>query len=445
MEKIENQYSIAIIGGGISGITAAYELARSGKFQVTVFEKENHLGGLSSYYKWDNFVFDKFYHVLLPNDRQTLKFIEDVGLDSELLWRETKSGFYGENKLVSLSSSLDFIRFPYLTLWQKFRLGLGILYSTRVKNPSELDKIYAREWLVRIFGNSIYYKIWEPLLRSKLADANNRTSAAFIWANITRLYGARSTKEKQEKMGCVLGGYYSILNTYKKKLSELNVNIMINTSVINVESIEKENKINILSNSNTMKFDRVLFTVPCPEVLRIISGANGHSYWQKLGKIEYLEIACVFLILKRSLSPYYVINLLDKDLPFTGIIESTNVIPPLNFGERHLVYLPKYMPKDDPITRLSDDQIFSLFIDKLKKIFPDLRDDEILHHNVFREKYVQPIQELYYLDNIADFRTPLPNIYLVNTTMISDSTINNNAVIGLAKKAAGVIIADLND
>ena len=61
MEKIENQYSIAIIGGGISGITAAYELARSGKFQVTVFEKENHLGGLSSYYKWDNFVFDKFY------------------------------------------------------------------------------------------------------------------------------------------------------------------------------------------------------------------------------------------------------------------------------------------------------------------------------------------------------------------------------------------------
>ena len=160
-------------------------------------------------------------------------------------------------------------------------------------------------------------------------------------------------------------------------------------------------------------------------------------------KIEYLEIACVSLILKRSLSPYYVINLLDKDLPFTGIIESTNVIPPLSLGNKHLVYLPKYMPKDDPINRLSDDRIISLFINKLKKVFPDFRDDEILHQNVFREKYVQPIQELHYLNNMADFRTPLPNIYLVNTTMISNSTINNNAAIGLAKKAIEVIISDL--
>ena len=65
--------------------------------------------------------------------------------------------------------------------------------------------------------------------------------------------------------------------------------------------------------------------------------------------MEYLGVVCVLLVLSKKLSPYYVINLLDKDLPFTGIVEVTNVVDSTDFDGRHLVYLPKYFAPSDSI------------------------------------------------------------------------------------------------
>jgi protoporphyrinogen oxidase len=155
-----------------------------------------------------------------------------------------------------------------------------------------------------------------------------------------------------------------------------------------------------------------------------------------------LGVICVLLVLRRSLSPYYVINLLDKDLPFTGIIESTNVIPSKNFGDRHLVYLPKYVMLNDPLYNTSDDKIIKGFIEYLKKIFFDLRDENILHCHVFRERFVQPIHNPQSLAQLSNYRTPLPKVYLANSSLIKDSTLNNNAVQHIALDAIQTIVAD---
>ena len=226
MPESDHKKSLAIVGGGIIGLSAALELKKNDRYQVTIFEKESEIGGLSSYYQWKDMICDKFYHVILPNDKYTLEFVEKLGLKHALGWRKTEAGFYGSGKLVSLSSTLDFIRFPFLSLWQKFRLGLGILYSARIKDPSKLDRIFAQQWLIDVFGRKVYENIWKPLLRSKLGEASERTSAAFIWANINRLYGARKSGSKQERMGYVRGGYHCILSAAKRILSEENVQIL---------------------------------------------------------------------------------------------------------------------------------------------------------------------------------------------------------------------------
>jgi protoporphyrinogen oxidase len=417
------------------------------------------LGGLCSSYQWQDLIWDRFYHVFLSADSLLVEFVTELNLHSELFWQETKVGFYGDGKLVSLSSTLDFITFPFMSLWQKFRMGLGILYCNRIKDPTKLDKIHVRHWLTKVFGRQVYEKIWDPLLRSKLGEAKEKTSAAFIWAPITRLYGARSSGSKREKMGHVHGGYHTILKAAEKRLSELGARVVLNTPVSKVEvpgspSLEESSKtqlyppvqgnglIHVLANDTELEFDKVLFTVPCPLVLQILGDLPDHPYWQQLRQVEYLSIACVFLVLTRRLSPYYTINLLDKDLPFTGIIEITNVVSPEDLGGKHLVYLPKYMPHDDPMNTLKDEQIIEFFVAKLKKVFPDLKDEEILHTQIFREMYDQPLQELNYLDRVTGFRTPLPGVYLVNTAMIYNSTLNNNAVITLAKNAAATILND---
>jgi len=104
------------VGGGITGIAAAIQLAKSGRFEITLFEKEKQFGGLSTYYRWNNLTFDRFYHVILSTDRVMIQFLRELDLENELFWTETKTGFYGENRLVSLSSTSDFIKFPFMTV-----------------------------------------------------------------------------------------------------------------------------------------------------------------------------------------------------------------------------------------------------------------------------------------------------------------------------------------
>ena len=443
---------IAIVGGGMMGITAAFELAKTGLFEITIFEKADELGGMSDYYKWDEIVWDRFYHVVLGDDEELLKFISDIGLEDQLFWQKTRTGFYGNGKLVSLSSSLDFIKFPFMSMWEKFRFALGILYSTKIKDPSKLDRIYVRKWLTKVFGRQVYENIWDPLLRSKLGDEREKTSAAFIWASINRQYGARSAGSKIEKMGYVHGGYKAIIEAAKKKLKEYGVKIHTDSLVTKIKPVQLDNdnskkrllRLYVNTNNSIHTFDKILFTIPCPAVLENIGINNEHSYWKQLAQVEYLRVVCVFLVLRHRLSLYYVINLLDKELPFTGIIEATNVVSPKELNNKHLVYLPKYMPAGHLVNELKDSEIIELFINKLKKVFPDLKDNDILHKKLFRETYTQPLQKLNFLDRKTGFATPIENVYLVNSSMIYNSTLNNNAIVSLAKKATRKIFQDIN-
>ena len=430
--------TIAVIGGGMTGITAAMKLAESGRYEVTLFEKADKLGGLSSSYTWEDITWDRFYHVVLSTDTVMLDFLNELKLVDQLLWTETRSGFYGQRRLVSMSSTMDFIRFPFMTMWQKFRMALGILYSGRIKDPDRLDKIYVREWLTRVFGRRVYENIWEPLLRSKLGDAREKMSGAFIWATINRLYGARgSGGSKKELMGHVKGGYAAILDAAEKKLNQLGVDICIGSPIDRIDSLKKlpttefSRKLLLFSGKQSLSFDKVLLTIDCPEVIKIlrIEGGSMGPYWEKVFDVSYMGVICLFLVIRHSLSPYYVINLLDKDLPFTGIVEVTNVVDSSCLGGRHIVYLPKYVTHDDQLNNQSDQMIIDLFIKQLKRVFPMLDNSAILHCRVLRDRYVQPIQKLNSLNRTIGYQTPVPNLYLCNTSMIHNSTLNNNAVI----------------
>lgn len=447
--------SIAVVGGGMTGIAAAMKLAGSGLYDVTLFEKAEKLGGLSSYYTWEDVTWDRFYHVILSTDTVMLDFISKLGLTENLFWRETRTGFYGKGGLVSMSSAMDFIRFPFMSMWQKIRLAMGIVYCSRIKDPAKLERIVVREWLTRVFGQRVYETIWAPLLRSKLGDASHNLSAAFIWATINRLYRARgSSGSKKEKMGHVEGGYHAIIESAEEKLKNLNIRVRKSCPIDRIDlGIEVErnsncnasNKLTLLTGKHSIHFDKVLLTVDCPEVLKIIGKhpqANA-DYFRQLKKVRYLGLICIFMIVKHSLSPYYVINLLDKDLPFTGIIEVTNVVFPESLNGRHIVYLPKYITREDPLAQQSDEKIIALFLSNLKRVFPSLSNDDILHHRVFRVNCVQPLQEVGDWDRTVGFRTPIAGVYLANTSMLPNTTLHNNRCIALGAKVAKAMTADI--
>ena len=433
--------SIAVVGGGIAGIAGALELAKSGICRVTLFEKAGQLGGLNSPHRWQDLICDRFYHVVLPSDHFTIEFLRQLGLADRLRFAAAKSGFYGRGRLASFSSAQDFIRFPFLSLGQKFRLGLGILYSSRVAALKKLDRFSAPRWLKRVFGQTVYENFWNPLVRSKLGDAAEWTSAAFLGATIKRLYGARRGARLRESMGIILGGTNAIQGAAEKRLSELAVEIRTGTPVERLSY--QDGKIVLQSPACRRPFDKVLLTIPNPEILKIIQDVHVSAAWRGIIGTEYLGIICLLLILKRALSPYYVINLLDENLPFTGIVESTNIIPEGTFGGRHLVYLPKYVTQDDPLNKTPDARIAEDFIEALRKIFPDIRNEEILHSQIFRENCVQPIHRPKTAQTRPSSRSPLPGVYLANASLIPNSTLNNNAVLEEVREAARMMAADI--
>ena len=83
------------------------------------------------------------------------------------------------------------------------------------------------------------------------------------------------------------------------------------------------------------------------------------DYARKLAEVKYLGVVCFVLLLKRRLSPYYVLNLTDEGLPFTGVIEMTNLVSMSETAGYHLVYLPKYTVPGDPLFNAPESELWA--------------------------------------------------------------------------------------
>ena len=427
--------NVGIIGGGMMGLATAFFLSKAG-IRVTVLEKNEQIGGLSrSQEIVPGIRWDRYYHVILSTDEDLLRFIDEIELSLDVRFVETKTGFFTDGQLHSMSSSMEFLRFQPLSLWNKLRLGAGIIYASKISNPTRLEKVYARNWLIQVFGRRNFEKMWEPLLRSKLGSANKQASASFIWACITRYYGTRQESSKKEMMGVVKGGYHSILNGVSKRLKKDGVIIQTDHEIKSLIPLE-DGKIRIhCSENRTYDFDRVVATIPNPEIVRLIKDVPS-TFVEHLGKVRYLSLVCASAILKKPLSPYYVTNLTDDGFPFTGFIEATHIIPREIIEDKGMIYLPKYYVSGDSDIDGSDENIFATFFNGVRRIFPDFSEKDVIGAKINREKYVQPILEVNYSEYVPSMQTPLKNFYITNTTMIANSTLNNNQVVQLSQKLA---------
>ena len=427
---------IGILGGGITGLTAAFYLLRQG-FRVTVLEARPQPGGLATYFNYGPFYWDKFYHCILTSDLPLLKLIHDLGLGDELRWTDTQVGFYTEGQLRSMTTTLDFLRFPAISLWEKLRLGLGIIYVSRIQDGLALEKEPIAPWLMKIFGKGNYQKLWEPLLKCKLGAARQQASASFIWATIKRLYSTREKNaSKKERMGYVRGGYHTVFSRLIEAIEQMGGEIATNTQVKQVRT-SNSGQLEVITGAGSREFDYVIATTPSG-IFAQLAPQLAVEYRAKLEKMQYMGMVCAVMLLKRKLTPYYCTNI-TEELPFTGIIEMTNLISLEETQGHHLVYLPKYTSPGDPLFNASDEEVWNLFYGNLKHVIPDLKEDEIERHFIFRERLVQPIPVLDYSAISPCMETNIPNLLLANTTQIVNSTLNNNEMVKIAGKAVDLI------
>lgn len=438
------QKTWGIIGGGILGMTLALRLSQKGS-KVTIFESADKAGGLTSSWNMpalagsdeDDVTWDRFYHVILMSDFNTTKILKEIGLENDLNWVETKTGFYSDGKLYSMSNLVEFFKFPPINLVDKFRLGLTIFAASKIKNWHKLENIPVADWLTKWSGKRVFEKIWLPLLKAKLGDNYKNTSAAFIWATIQRMYAARKSGLKKEMFGYVTGGYEKINNRFATHLSEIGVDFKYNSKVKAVnkhsDTYRKTGKINLVcEDDSSYVFDNIISTLSSKESVKIAEELTDAEK-QKHNDIKYLGVICPSVLLKKSISPYYVTNITDTWPPFTGIIEMTALIDKKETKGNHLVYLPKYVTPDNELFTKSDDELRSLFLGSLYKMYPNLSQDDLVFWGVSQARIVFALPTLNYSKKVPGVTTSLGNYYIINSAQIINGTLNVNETIQVAE------------
>lgn len=418
-----------IVGGGMLGLYLAYRLRKAG-WKVTVLEEAPSAGGLASAWQIDGYTWDKYYHVISLSDIVLRSFLKEIDLADKIVWKETRTGFFTDGQLYSMSNTKEFLAFPPLNLADKVRLGGTIFIGSLIKSPRRLEKIHVSDWLIQWSGKRTFDKIWLPLLKAKLGDAWVRTSAAFIWATIRRMYAARRSGEKKEMFGYVQGGYASILTRIYDVLNQTGVDLKTNFAVEKIRTRNGKKEI-IGKNKETMQFDRIILTVPPPVILKIFPEIDAVEK-DKLSAIPYMGVICVSLLLKKALSPFYVTNVTEEGIPITGIIEMTALVDPEVFGNHALVYLPKYLEPDNVLFKKEDEEIAQIFTGALKNVHPSLDDEDIVAVKVARSRYVFALPVLHYSRIKPSFDTGVDGVYMVNSAHITNSTLNVNESLTLA-------------
>jgi protoporphyrinogen oxidase len=422
----------AILGGGILGMTLALRLRQAGK-DVTLCEAGSELGGLATAWELGGVTWDRHYHVILLSDTHLRSLLTELGLEHDLEWRETKTGFYTDGKLYSMSNSIEFLKFPPLRLWDKLRLGATIFWAARVKNWRRLEKMLVTDWLRRLSGRRTLEKIWLPLLRAKLGENYKKASAAFIWAIIARMYAARRTGLKKEMFGYVRGGYARILQRFGEVLQQNGVTVRLHCGARRVENGNAGVQVEFEDGRRDV-FDRVILTMPAPVASRLCPGLSEDEH-KRLGGIEYQGILCASLLLKQPLASYYVTNITDGWVPFTAVIEMSTLVDRQQFNGHTLVYLPKYVTPEDPIFAEPDAAIRERFLAALERMYPHFRREDVLAFRISRARYVLAISTLNYSQNLPPMITSIPGVAIVNSAHIVNGTLNVNETVQLAERA----------
>lgn len=434
----------AVIGGGVLGATVANKLRKAGH-EVTLFEAAPELGGLASAWELGDVRWDRHYHVTLLSDAHTRAMYAELGLDDQINWVETRTGYFGtDRQLRSVSNPVEFLKLPGLRLLDKLRLGSTIVYGSRISNGHRMEQVTVETWLRRWSGGRAFEVFWKPLLRAKLGDLYTRTSAAFIWSTIRRLYAARRSGLDKEMFGYITGGYAVVFDRYQAALEGAGVEVRLASRVSSVGRSDTPNQLSVRTDGSDSAetFDRVVVTSAAPIAAQLCHDLLPAER-RRLESVDYVGIVCVSLLLDRPLADYYLTYITDPATPFTAVVEMTAFVDPAEVGGHALVYLPKYTTTEDPLFAATDDEIIAQFLDYLDGMYPEFDRGQVLAGRVSRVANVFAVPTLGYSGTMPSLTTSVPGLITAGSANLPFATLNVNDVLGLVDEIVALAEAPL--
>ena len=284
------------------------------------------------------------------------------------------------------------------------------------------------EFLVRYSGRATFEKMWKPLLLAKLGENYRRVSAVFIWTYVKRLFSARDAAAQKEPLGYVSGGYRTVFTRLLERIARGRRRRAPRRRGRG-RAPAAGGGIEVAAGGATEAFDKVIFTGPGQRAARgrrsraragaarrATSSTSASSAWRSSRR--------------KPFCPYYVLNIADERIPFTGVIGMSSLVDTAETAGLHLTYLPKYVLSDDADAAAPGRGAGGRVHGGLPPHVPGLpgiaRSPACTSTGAVK---VQPLQVIGYSGLVQPPRTRHPDFYVVNTAQFASNTLNNNEVI----------------
>ena len=444
----------------MTGLAAARRLAREGA-RVDVYERWPGLGGqVATIDVGDGRLLERYYHHLFTSDVHIAALYEELGMDGAIEWLPSSVAMFAEGRSHPFTTPVDLLRFRPLSPLARVRMGASVVALQRLGRRAEpYERVTAHDWITRRMGRQAWEKVWGPLLRGKFGNRAEDISMAWLWKKLTLRRRIDGAEASQEMLGYPRGGWQPLLERLREEVESHGGRVLIDRPAARLErdgdgievayagggAFRRGHDPRGYEVEGTESYEAVLATVPSDVFSRLLGprleAEIGPGYLNRLDSIEYHTALCVLLELDRRFSPFYWTNVADPDLPFVGLIEQTNLIPPERYGGRHFLYVANYLEPGDPLLGLGYDDLLAAYEPGLRRVNPDFATGWVRQRWVFREPAAQPVVTVGYENRIPPLWTGAANLVLANTTQIYPEDRGTNYSVRLAGDAVEALDA----
>nr|HID12336.1 NAD(P)/FAD-dependent oxidoreductase [Anaerolineae bacterium] len=421
--------NIGIIGAGITGLTAAYDLTRMGH-ATTIYETRPCAGGLAAGFRderWE-WPLERFYHHWFASDDDVIRLIDELGARDRLFFPRPTTSIYHGGRIYPFDSPMRVLRFTPIPLVDRLRVGLVTLYLRLLRDWRSLEETSAEEWTRRAVGERAYEVLWKPLLTAKFGEENYRgVNMAWFWA---RLY------KRTPRLGYFIGGFQGFADLLVERVQAQGGEVRLGTAVRTVRPTA-DGRLRLEMAAGVAEYERVIATCS-PQAMLQLTPDLPPDYAAKLERLKSMGAVVLILALKHRLTEgHYWINIpAGEGLPFMGLVEHTNYISPEHYGGDHLVYCGDYLPLDHPYFEMSKEDLLATFLPALIRFNPAFDPSWVRASWAFREPYAQPVPGLNHSRHIPPLETGVPGLYLACMSQVYPWDRGTNYAVELGRQVA---------